>query len=117
METKKAKNPSILRATMKEDSNGQIRLRVNLDTSVQATLLTNRFNPDTVPDTMKPALLMRATCPIELDEERKAGTHRLSRRLHILKVILIPNAGHDVILDCPDIVSRVVWSFLEKFIH
>lgn len=101
---------------MREDE-GQIRLRIDLESSVQASLLINGFSPANVKPTSKPVVLLRATQPQELNPERVEATQRLARNLPNLLVVTVPDSGHDVIWDNPKFTQEATWQFVDATFH
>lgn len=104
------------RSQMREDE-GQIRLRIDLESSVQASLLINGFSPANVKPTSKPVVLLRATQPQELNPERVEATQRLARNLPNLLVVTVPDSGHDVIWDNPKFTQEATWQFVDATFH
>jgi hypothetical protein len=98
----------MLRAKMREQD-GRILPRVSTADQMIASLMA--YHVDNLPVMSLPILLVVATLPEELANERERGTRSLRRCAPHLRVVHIEQAGHDLLVDKPAEVSRAVWDF------
>jgi pimeloyl-ACP methyl ester carboxylesterase len=103
----------IARATMTE-SDGVISLKVDLESAAKAYLLCSHYTPTHVLPSQKPALLLRATLPTELNEQRKTDSSALAERLTNMTVREVPNSGHDLLSDNRTFAVDSIWEFVKS---
>lgn len=98
--------------SMMKEHNGMIIPRVDVQSSIQASLLINQFSASKVQPSPLPVLLLRATEPKDFNEVREAATRELATRLINLKVVEVPASGHDVLNDNLEFVVNQMTCFM-----
>lgn len=102
---------TMVRQTMQE-VDGRIVPIISLDTSMQVCDVLSSFKVEALPHLPLPTLLLCATRPAEMNNERQLGTAALSQAIAPLSVQWIPDSGHELFIDNPRETADKIWAFL-----
>lgn len=102
-----------LRAAMRED-NGVVRPVITLATANAVSHLLSTLHVAELPYDTRPTLLLTAGEPAQLLETRREGALAFRERHPQTSVVVVPDSGHDLLLDNPRVVLAAIKDFLQR---